>query len=170
MSAETTLRTERNQPWRMTCGFPIYSCRALVIHPADYTDAQERHWGDAEHLFTARRWANADQLYGFSAECGLKSLMQNLGMRVRAADGAPRERRHRVHIEELWNVFDQFAAQRGASTLRARLPDGDPFSDWSHHNRYASRGHFAEAYVEPHRKAALGVRLMVQGAAQGGRP
>jgi hypothetical protein len=141
-----------------------------VIHPADYPDAHERHWEDAEYLFVAGRWANADQLYGFSAECGLKSLMQNLGMRVRAADGAPEKRAHRVHIKQLWNVFDQFAAQRGASTLRSRLPGGDPFSDWSHHNRYAGRGHFDEAYVESHRNAARGVRLMVQGAAQRGGP
>ncbi|WP_420463149.1 SAM-dependent methyltransferase [Candidatus Palauibacter sp.] len=140
-----------------------------MIYAADFEDAHERHWEDAEYLSAARRWANADQLYGFSAECGLKSLMQNLGMLVRP-DGAPEERAHRVHIEELWNVFDQFAAQRGAGALLAQLPGGEPFSDWSHHNRYASRGNFDEAYVEPHRRAASEVRLMVQWAAQGGTP
>lgn len=141
-----------------------------MIHPADFADAHERHWEDAEHLLIAGRWANADQLYGFSAECGLKALMQNLGMRVRTADGAPQERAHRVHIEELWDVFDQFAAHRGESALLTQLPGGKPFSDWSHHNRYASRANFDRAYVEPHRDAALGVRRMVQGAVQGGTP
>ena len=140
-----------------------------MIHPADYTDAHERHWEDAEYLFIAGRWANADQLYGFSAECGLKKLMRRLGMPV-DVDGKPTEREHLEHIEKLWSVFDQFAAQRGAGALRAQLPAGDPFSDWSHHNRYASRGHFDRAYVEPHRDAALGVRLMVEGAVQGGTP
>ncbi|MDE0002871.1 MAG: hypothetical protein OXQ29_09265 [Rhodospirillaceae bacterium] len=39
-------------------------------HPADFLDAHRRHWCDAELLFNDSRWANADQMYGFSAECG----------------------------------------------------------------------------------------------------
>ena len=39
-------------------------------YPADYPNAHLQHWQDAERLFEARRFANADQLYGFSAECG----------------------------------------------------------------------------------------------------
>ena len=51
-------------------------------HPSDFTDAHCRHWDDAELLFKLQRWANADQLYGFSAECGLKAVMTFLGMPV----------------------------------------------------------------------------------------
>lgn len=47
---------------------------------ADYLDAHERHWEDAEHLFQSGRWANADHLYGLAAECGLKKLMLAFGM------------------------------------------------------------------------------------------
>ena len=54
-----------------------------MTHPADYSDAHRRHWEDAELLFTNARWANADQSYGFSAECGLKAMMQSRGMPVR---------------------------------------------------------------------------------------
>ena len=35
-----------------------------------FLDAHNRHWKDAELLFCRARLANADQLYGFSAECG----------------------------------------------------------------------------------------------------
>lgn len=42
----------------------------------DFVDAHERHWRDAELLWQHQRWANADQLYGLSAECGLKALMR----------------------------------------------------------------------------------------------
>ena len=44
----------------------------------------ERHWLDAEQLFhlTPPRLANADQLYGLSAECGLKALMHKWGMEL----------------------------------------------------------------------------------------
>lgn len=41
---------------------------------SDFLDAHNRHWQDAEQLFEAQRWANADQLFGMAAECGLKSL------------------------------------------------------------------------------------------------
>lgn len=46
----------------------------------DFHDAHERHWDDAERLFEAQRWANADHLYGVAAECGLKWLMVHFGM------------------------------------------------------------------------------------------
>ena len=45
-----------------------------VTHSADFSNAHNRHWQDAELLFCDRRWANADHLYGFSAECGLKAV------------------------------------------------------------------------------------------------
>ena len=61
-----------------------------MIHPADFVDAHRRHWEDAELLFDHQRWANADQLYGLSAECGLKAVMQILGMPVDDQGRAPR--------------------------------------------------------------------------------
>ena len=42
----------------------------------DFLDAHLRHWTDAELLYAAQRWANADHLYGISAECGLKGLTE----------------------------------------------------------------------------------------------
>ncbi len=51
-------------------------------HPADFLDAHHRHRADAELLFEHDRWANADRLYGFSAECSLKAVMTTLGMPV----------------------------------------------------------------------------------------
>ena len=46
----------------------------------DCRDAHDRHWHDGETLYAASRWANADHLYGISAECGLKAAMTGLGM------------------------------------------------------------------------------------------
>ena len=53
-----------------------------MSHLADFHDAHLRHWQDAELLFRHDRWANADQLYGLSAECGLKAVMRLLEMPV----------------------------------------------------------------------------------------
>jgi hypothetical protein len=65
----------------------------------DFLDAHKRHWEDAELLFTAARWANADHLYGLAAECGLKRLMCAFGMEIDSASGSPARKKDRVHAD-----------------------------------------------------------------------
>ena len=52
---------------------------------------------DFQLLFGDSRWANADQMYGFSAECGLKAVMKKLGMQVDVTTGTPAQDAHRKH-------------------------------------------------------------------------
>ena len=66
----------------------------------DFLDAHYRHWEDAELLFNAKHWANADHLYGFSAECGLKQLMKKFGMPIDTTTGTPSKGQDRVHVME----------------------------------------------------------------------
>ena len=139
-----------------------------MLYRADYADAHRRHWEDAEVLLAHDRWANADQLYGLSAECGLKAVMQFLGMHV--DDRGPIDQKYRKHVQELWPAFVTFAQNRNGARFLSKLPAGTPFDDWSHHNRYADRRHFHRANVEPHREAARGVIPMVELAAQSGQP
>ena len=138
------------------------------MHDANFTDAHRRHWEDAELLFAHARWANADQLYGYSAECGLKLVMESLGMAVDDT-GAPAGRQHRVHVQELWPEFIAFAGSRreGARYL-ALLPSGEPFKDWSHHDRYAHQMHFDEQHAQRHRQAANEVRRVAELAFEDG--
>ena len=140
-----------------------------MTYPADFADAHRRHWEDAELLFAHARWANADQLYGFSAECGLKAVMRALGMQVER-DGRPEMAEHRKHVHELWPIFRTFVAGRNGQWYLLQLPAGEPFHDWSHHDRYASGGHYSEPAVVPHQDAARKVRLMLQRASLDGRP
>ena len=105
----------------------------MTPHPADFFDAHRRHWEDAEILFGRDRWANADQLYGLSAEFGLKVAMMTLGMRIDTA-GRP-EPKYRWHVQKLWPIFETFARGRNEARYLALLLGGRPFADWSHHNR-----------------------------------
>ena len=41
-----------------------------------------RHWEARRALVRGEALANADQLYGFSAECGLKAVMVKNGMPI----------------------------------------------------------------------------------------
>lgn len=132
-----------------------------MSHPADFHAAHVRHWQDAELLFEHQRWANADHLYGLSAECGLKAVMVGLGM-----DGGPQgalPRQYLKHVNALWSEFVSYAIGTSFQYLDM-LPDGEPFDDWSTADRYAHGRHFGEAGVSPHRSAADAVRRMMQTA------
>ena len=139
-----------------------------MAHPADYSDAHHRHWEDAELLFDGQRWANADHLYGFSAECGLKAVMTRLGMPL-DPDGGPADSEYRKHVHELWPAFRTFVQNRDGARYAKLLPDGEPFADWSHHDRYVNRVCIEQANVTGHREAALQVRGMVELATQDGQ-
>lgn len=69
----------------------------------NFREAAVRHFQDAELLCRVKRYANADQLYGLSAECALKSIMHALGMAVSNAR-SPRDRAHKVPAAGKGNV------------------------------------------------------------------
>lgn len=132
----------------------------------DYAEAHRRHWDDAELLFSNARLGNADHLYGFSAECGLKAVMKALGMRVGRTGKPPKD--YQVHIQDLWPEFKVFVKGRGGRRFLKQLPGGSPFSDWSHNDRYAREGYGRTEGVNQHRVAALGIRRMITRAKQDG--
>lgn len=136
---------------------------------ADFGDAHQRHWKDAELLFGDDRWANADQLYGFSAECGLKVVMKEVCDMPVNESGIPTTSEHKQHVQYLWQTFLTFAQGQGAANYVNMLPQNLPFRDWSHHDRYAHSRHFSQQQVELHREAAGNVKGMVEQARQDGR-
>lgn len=127
---------------------------------AHFPKAHWRHWEDAELLYAHERWGNADHLFGFSAECGLKAVMAKNGMPLDAF-GHPRESSHRKHIQDLWEVFERFSGDLASGSLE-ELPSGSPFSDWSHHDRYSATGYARLAAVDRHREAARRILRLVR--------
>lgn len=128
-----------------------------MAHPADFANAHVRHWQDAEFLFLEGRWANADQLYGLSAECGLKAIMVADKLPVDAA-GSPRNKKYKEHVDTLWDIFRTFVQGRRTGRLLHHLPQSNPFASWSVRNRYANDVHFNQTAVASHRAAARQVR------------
>ncbi|NUT80709.1 SAM-dependent methyltransferase [Pseudomonas brassicacearum] len=129
---------------------------------ADFLDAHHRHMVDAETLFQASRIANADQLYGFAAECGLKKLMSGFGMPL-AQDGSPAEKPNWKHVELVWIRYESYrsSAVDGANYV---LPNPNPFHDWHASQRYANSGDIARSSVEAHKAAAGDVAALVRKA------
>lgn len=135
---------------------------------ADFLDAHHRHWEDAEQLFGAWRWANADHLYGVAAECGLKRLMMAFGMPVDTDTGTPIKSNDRVHVmenrklETAWDRFETYRAGHHAALYT--LPSLNPFLDWDVSQRYANQSNFSKARAESHQEGANAVRALVNKA------
>ena len=119
----------------------------------DFRDAANRHFEDAELLLAQDRGANADHLFGLSAECSLKAVMLALGMEP-ADDGGPRDRNYRVHMPHLWAVFQSFAEGRLASRYLEPLDKANPFADWGVEQRYWARTSIAVAAPAARKTAA----------------
>jgi hypothetical protein len=129
----------------------------------DFYDAHNRHWGDAERLFNANRWANADHLYGFAAECGLKCLMLAFGMSYDMAKDRPSDKSDRVHVDGVWARYESYRAghHRGATY---GLPTSNPFDNWNASQRYAKQSDFDMTRANSHRTGADQVRKLLLNA------
>ena len=128
---------------------------------ADFLDANDRHWQDAETLFVVGRFANADHLYGLSAECGLKRLMMAFGMNIDLY-GKPADKNDLVHVDKIWVRYESYRSGRSAANYI--LPASNQFGDWDVSQRYAKQSEFNKAYVESHREGADFVRNLIKKA------
>lgn len=107
------------------------------------------------------RLANADHLYGFAAECGLKALMTQFGMPVDAA-GSPQKGPNRVHVDKLWARYSEYVSD--PSSLTYQLASTNYFDDWRAEDRYAADGYVTQARLDRHRDGAAHVRALVRQA------
>jgi hypothetical protein len=135
---------------------------------ADFLNAHQRHWDDAEWLFQSQRWANADHLYGVAAECGLKRLMLAFGMPYDHAMDRPDKREDREHANGIWTRFETYRSghQKGAGYA---LPGPNPFLNWNVSDRYASQSNFNKALAQSHQIGAQAVCALIKRAKLEGR-
>jgi len=132
--------------------------------PNDFRDSAERHWKDAGYLLTDSRIANADHLFGLSAECALKAIMVALGMALQP-DGKPVERLYRKHINKLWTEFVSFANCRNGARYTSQLSVlSNPFTNWDIDQRYHHRSSVTLEVAEKHQHAAKVVKQVLDEA------
>jgi len=133
---------------------------------ADFLDSHIRHWQDAELLYDNNRHANADHLYGFSAECGLKRLMVCFGMTVKT-DGSPSDSKDRIHADKAWDRFESYRSGQATGAAYA-VGTINPFADWKVDQRYVHRSVIDPVRVQAHRTGADKVRNLITQARQEG--
>ena len=134
---------------------------------ADFLDAHERHWDDAERLSKDQRWANADHLFGMAAECGLKRLMLAFGMNYDTARDRPSQSADRQHANSIWARFESYRCGHHQGAGYA-LTTPNPFANWDVGQRYAHQSNFDQARVQAHQAGANLIRQLVQKAKREG--
>ncbi|WP_152547035.1 hypothetical protein [Amycolatopsis orientalis] len=121
-----------------------------------FAPAAHRHLDDAEYLHEAKRWANADHLTGFAAECGLKAiLISYLGGKLTTGgkpthDNIPSGSRSYGHIDRLWDQLGATVTGRNGAQFSALIAAPNPFSSWKVDERYSDGTHIDETRVTAH--------------------
>ncbi|MCB8570272.1 hypothetical protein LJE06_04025 [Bilophila wadsworthia] len=126
----------------------------------DFLNAHERHWDDAEILYTFEKWANADHLYGISAECGVKSLMCAFSIQTAPLN----ERlcsRDKKHIDKLNSRYDAYRSGLYATQYQI---DFSAFSNWDIGQRYVHESDITQENVQLHRVATVAIRETIKQA------
>lgn len=121
----------------------------------DYVAAATRHFRDGALLEDNRRVANADQLFGFAAECAIKSALVSL---PGCAGSGVLAQKYREHVDRLWDLAPLQDIQRRHRGLVVVLRGLQrPFGDWSTDQRYAREGAVSGEALSRHRQAAARV-------------
>lgn len=120
--------------------------------PECFDVAAVRHFRDGGFLSERGSLENADQLYGFAAECGIKSALVTLPGCLQAGHLS---NKYREHVDRLWDLAALQSLHRRYRGLSAILRGlGKPFSDWSTDHRYGPDGSVTSEVLERHREAA----------------
>lgn len=108
----------------------------------DYWAAARRHFGDGNHLKKDGRRDNAAHLYGFAAECAVKTALESQGIRVHSGKGI--DKPYREHIDLLRGLAAAYLSGKLAR-LHAILDDPGYFDGWQLSHRYDADGHVDDA-------------------------
>lgn len=117
----------------------------------DYSAAALRHWSDAQLLERGNCFENADQLYGFAAECALKKALVELPA---FAKNGMLDTTYKLHVNDLWYKVNHQSLQKRYASLYAVLKATSPFSDWHVDQRYLADGIVSLEAMRIHRDTA----------------
>jgi len=144
-----------------------------IARQFDFKAAARRHHHDAELLRNEGRGANAGQLYGFAAECGLKALMVAHGLPTEPSGDIRKRprgnfRKHMPDLGQAVATITLFPDGRAATRYVSMLPDLSHFNDWSVDHRYWMEAMLPSGSLQNWHAAALQVSAMLDAATADG--
>lgn len=142
-----------------------------------YTEAARRHFKDAVILLSGSRQANAGQLFGLAAECGLKAVVVACGVptdsegSVQKLPGIPGKgfRDHLPYLHNTATVSGGLVPDgRFSNRYMAMMPNLGAFLDWAVDQRYWSDSAVPASSLPGWQAAAQEVMQAVDQAKQDG--
>jgi AbiV family abortive infection protein len=132
-----------------------------------FVAAARRHHSDAKLLIRAEKYATADHLAGFAAECSIKAIL----VRYMGATAAPGTRPYSLHqnqkiahghLPKLWNELALLAQGRSGVQLAALTAGRNPFATWSVNDRYLDGTAITSTHAREHLVAAATIMRAYQ--------
>ncbi len=143
-----------------------------------YFESARRHFHDAGVLLGGSRSANAGQLFGIAAECGIKAILVASRVPV-GTDGSldrppgVKGKGFKEHWPQLRQALTDLAAAipdgRTATTYLSLIPNLTHFSDWLIEHRYWRDGALPLTSVARWQAAATEVMAALDQAKEDGR-
>ena len=125
--------------------------------------AARRHHNDAEYLKQAGKKANAGQLFGLAAECGIKAVIEGL------THAYPHKHFNTGLLQPTHiNLLNSQFVQGRSSNYLAIIPNIQKFSDWSVNQRYWDDASIPNS-LEDWRSASTEVMMMLDVAIVDGK-
>jgi hypothetical protein len=107
-----------------------------------------RHLEAADVLYGPERcWGVAGYLYGIAAECALKAMMQEAGLRPLGNDKRKDDPFY-AHFPDLKTRLRDLQVGRAAATLRRFIEDARFMSQWDTDMRYCKGDEIKREWVE----------------------
>lgn len=157
------------QPLAPTGAIPPGPPSVPSVH---YVEAARRHMADANSLLANSRSANAGQLYGFVAECGLKALLVACGVPADPNGEIPKDHRFRQHMpvlpDRIVTEGHLIPDSSRAGQYLTSLAHLGKFSDWLIEHRYWRETALPLPSVTEWKTAAEEILQMVDKAKQDG--
>jgi hypothetical protein len=151
---------------------PAAPAPAVPVPQVQYVLAAKRHMIDARSLLLANRAANAGQLFGFVAECGLKALLIACGVAPDSNGEIPKGHKFRQHIPILRDriVADGHLIPDGARANKylLSLAHLSKLGDWLIDHRYWSDATLPLGSVDGWRIAAEEILQVLDKAKEDG--
>lgn len=124
-----------------------------------------RHYKDAELLKNHGRSANAGQLFGIAAECGIKAVIQLLNHnnpKVHLTESSANKNGliEPTHLDLLDNLSNTNG--RLGSGYKAHLHSINNFANWSVHQRYWGDTHLPNSLEDWHNAAKEVMKMLQQ--------
>ena len=104
-----------------------------------FPDAARRHRHDARHLAQAQRFQNAGHLIGFAAECLVKEVLEQAGIRI------DKQSNLKVHFPSLTQRVALHAKDRAILLLKPVTTNPGFLRGWQAEGRYEANATVADA-------------------------